>query len=158
MAGVSVDMDSRTRITALLSKYGGAEYLESTPKELLFAQTEQYVEYSRKGKVLKGAERAPIKSRYEEDNSYCLKEEGLKAEQAEPAVAVKDKEEPTAVIVNPPDEKPLIKPEQNVSNEASSSSDSGESSSSSSSESEDSEKEREMERERERSKFLIYFL
>ncbi|VDM58508.1 unnamed protein product [Angiostrongylus costaricensis] len=52
---------------ALLSKYGGEEYLESAPKELLFAQTEQYVEYSRKGKVLKGAERAHVLSRYEED-------------------------------------------------------------------------------------------
>ncbi|KJH43075.1 zinc knuckle [Dictyocaulus viviparus] len=99
---------------ALLSKYGGEEYLESTPKELLFAQTEQYVEYSRKGKIIKGAERAHVLSRYEEDvypmnhksifgsfwkngmwgyrcchsfvkNSYCLGEEGLKAGQRQVA-------------------------------------------------------------------------
>ncbi|EYC21798.1 hypothetical protein Y032_0018g3537 [Ancylostoma ceylanicum] len=166
---------------ALLSKYGGAEYLESTPKELLFAQTEQYVEYSRKGNVLKGAERAAVKSRYEEDvypmnhtsvfgsywkdgkwgyrcchsfvkNSYCLKDEGLKAESSN-AVASKKEEVQENVDVKPAEEVSTSKDKQYEAAKAATSSSSSESSSSeSSSESEDSEKEREMERERERRK------
>jgi pre-mRNA-processing factor SLU7 len=36
-------------------------------RELIFAQTEDYVEYSRHGKVLKGEEQTTIRSRYEED-------------------------------------------------------------------------------------------
>lgn len=51
----------------ILAKYGGAEYLEAPPPELIFAQTENYVEYSRSGKIVKGAEKAPVKSIYEED-------------------------------------------------------------------------------------------
>ncbi|KIH48955.1 hypothetical protein ANCDUO_20972, partial [Ancylostoma duodenale] len=165
---------------ALLSKYGGAEYLESTPKELLFAQTEQYVEYSRKGKVLKGAERAAVKSRYEEDvypmnhtsvfgsywkdgkwgyrcchsfvkNSYCLKEEGLKAESSN-AVTSKKEEVQENLNVKPAEEVSTSKDNDEAAKSASSSSSSESSSSESSSESEDSEKEREMERERERRK------
>ncbi|ORX54917.1 hypothetical protein DM01DRAFT_1382906 [Hesseltinella vesiculosa] len=52
---------------SILEKYGGAEHLESLPKELLLAQTENYVEYSRTGRVIKGQERAKAKSKYEED-------------------------------------------------------------------------------------------
>ncbi|RCN35995.1 zinc knuckle [Ancylostoma caninum] len=184
---------------ALLSKYGGAEYLESTPKELLFAQTEQYVEYSRKGKVLKGAERAAVKSRYEEDvypmnhtsifgsywkdgkwgyrcchsfvkNSYCLKEEGLKAESSNAVLSKKEEgsdlwsflslddilkryiPEEENLDVKPAEEVSTSKDKQEAAKSASSSSSSESSSESSSSESEDSEKEREMERERERRK------
>ncbi|MCP9264914.1 Pre-mRNA-splicing factor SLU7 [Dirofilaria immitis] len=51
----------------LLEKYGGEEYLHAPPKELLLAQTENYVEYNRKGKVISGEERRVIRSRYEED-------------------------------------------------------------------------------------------
>lgn len=51
----------------LLEKYGGGEHLKAPPKELLLAQTEAYVEYSRSGKVVKGHERPAMKSRYEED-------------------------------------------------------------------------------------------
>ncbi|VDM95666.1 unnamed protein product, partial [Thelazia callipaeda] len=51
----------------LLEKYGGEEHLCAPPKELLLAQTENYVEYNRKGKVIKGEERSVIRSRYEED-------------------------------------------------------------------------------------------
>lgn len=50
----------------LLQNYGGEEHL-NPPKELLFAQNENYVEYSRDGRVLKGRERALAKSKYEED-------------------------------------------------------------------------------------------
>ncbi|VDN31180.1 unnamed protein product, partial [Gongylonema pulchrum] len=53
--------------TKLLEKYGGEEHLQTPAKELLLAQTEQYVEYNRKGKVIKGEERPMIRSRYEED-------------------------------------------------------------------------------------------
>ncbi|PAV75714.1 hypothetical protein WR25_02904 [Diploscapter pachys] len=92
----------------LLSKYGGEEHLQAPPKELLLAQTERYTEYTRRGRLIKGEERAFIKSKYEEDvypqnhtsvfgsfwrdglwgykcchqfvkNSYCTGEEGKKA-------------------------------------------------------------------------------
>lgn len=51
----------------ILDKYGGQQHLEAPPKELLLAQTEHYVEYSRDGRVVKGLERAPVKSKYVED-------------------------------------------------------------------------------------------
>jgi len=37
------------------------------PKEILFAQTEEYIEYSADGKVIKGVEKAIPRSKYEED-------------------------------------------------------------------------------------------
>lgn len=37
----------------LLEKYGGEEHLKVPPKELLLAQTEDYREYTRYGKVVK---------------------------------------------------------------------------------------------------------
>lgn len=52
---------------SILAKYGGEEHLDAPPKELLLAQTETYVEYSRTGRVIKGQERAKAKSKYEED-------------------------------------------------------------------------------------------
>lgn len=51
----------------ILNKYGGKEYLEAPPKELIYAQTEDYVEYSRTGKVIVGEKRAPLKSIFKED-------------------------------------------------------------------------------------------
>ncbi|CAL1294912.1 unnamed protein product [Larinioides sclopetarius] len=51
----------------IIEKYGGEEYLDAPPKELIFAQTEDYVEYSRQGQVLKGMEKAVVRSKYEED-------------------------------------------------------------------------------------------
>ncbi|KAE9211028.1 Pre-mRNA-splicing factor [Phytophthora fragariae] len=51
----------------ILDKYGGQEHLEAPPKELLLAQSEHYVEYSRDGRVIKGRERAPVRSKYIED-------------------------------------------------------------------------------------------
>ena len=41
--------------------------LESLPKELVFAQTEHYAEYSRYGNVVKTQEKAVAKSKYVED-------------------------------------------------------------------------------------------
>ncbi|KAI0093237.1 pre-mRNA-splicing factor SLU7 [Irpex rosettiformis] len=52
---------------SILAKYGGEEYLEKAPKELLQGQTEEYVEFSRTGQVVKGKERAKAKSKYAED-------------------------------------------------------------------------------------------
>ena len=37
----------------VLDKYGGEEHLKAPPKTLLLAQTEDYTEYSRQGKVIK---------------------------------------------------------------------------------------------------------
>ena len=51
----------------IFDKYGGEDHLKAPPRELIFAQTEEYVEYSRTGKVIKGQESAATKSRYEED-------------------------------------------------------------------------------------------
>lgn len=51
---------------SILEKYGGAEHLQMPPRELIFAQTEDYVEYSRHGEVIRGAERPVIRSKYEE--------------------------------------------------------------------------------------------
>jgi len=51
----------------IFDKYGGEEHLQAPPRELIFAQTEQYVEYSRTGKVIKGQENSAVKSRYAED-------------------------------------------------------------------------------------------
>ncbi|XP_056648361.1 pre-mRNA-splicing factor Slu7 [Diorhabda sublineata] len=53
--------------SSVLDRYGGKEYLEAPPKTLLLAQTEDYVEYSRFGKIIKGAEKEVIRSKYEED-------------------------------------------------------------------------------------------
>ncbi|KAG9290099.1 hypothetical protein G9A89_010405 [Geosiphon pyriformis] len=52
---------------SILATYGGEEHLDAPPKELLLAQTESYVEYSRTGRVIQGQERAKAKSKYEED-------------------------------------------------------------------------------------------
>ncbi|KAK8737625.1 hypothetical protein OTU49_004562 [Cherax quadricarinatus] len=51
----------------LLEKYGGKEHLDAPPAELLLSQTENYVEYSRHGKIIKGAEKQTVRSKYEED-------------------------------------------------------------------------------------------
>ncbi|KAF2893567.1 hypothetical protein ILUMI_12596 [Ignelater luminosus] len=51
----------------VLERYGGEEHLHAPPKSLLLAQTEDYIEYSRSGKVIKGQEKQVIKSKYEED-------------------------------------------------------------------------------------------
>lgn len=50
----------------LVEKYGGQEHMNA-PQELLFAQNETYVEYARDGRVIKGRDRALVKSKYEED-------------------------------------------------------------------------------------------
>ncbi|KAJ4451387.1 pre-mRNA-splicing factor SLU7 [Periplaneta americana] len=52
---------------SILQQYGGEEHLQAPPKSLLLAQTEDYVEYSRYGKVIKGQEKQIIRSKYEED-------------------------------------------------------------------------------------------
>lgn len=59
-----------TNRDSILQKYGGEEHLEAPPKELLLAQTENYVEYSRTGRLIKGLEKAKAKSKYEEDGMY----------------------------------------------------------------------------------------
>merc|ERR1712223_2128672 len=51
----------------LFDKYGGEDHLKAPPRELIFSQTEDYVEYSRSGKVIKGQEANTTKSRYTED-------------------------------------------------------------------------------------------
>lgn len=104
---------------SIIKTYGGEEHLNVPPAPLLLAQTEEYVVYSRDGKILRGQERPVIRSKYEEDvfpnnhrsvwgsywqagqwgykcchafikNSYCTGESGKQA--AELASAVEDKE------------------------------------------------------------------
>ncbi|KAJ3544438.1 hypothetical protein NM688_g5747 [Phlebia brevispora] len=52
---------------SILAKYGGEEYLEKAPKELLQGQTEEYTEFSRTGQVIKGKEHVAVRSKYPED-------------------------------------------------------------------------------------------
>lgn len=92
---------------SILKKYGGEKYLQA-PKELIYGQSETYVEYNPDGSVVRGPEKAIPKSKYEEDvyinnhtsvwgsfwedgkwgyacchqfvkNSYCIGEAGKKA-------------------------------------------------------------------------------
>ncbi|XP_029439458.1 pre-mRNA-splicing factor SLU7 [Rhinatrema bivittatum] len=60
----------------ILERYGGEEHLDVPARELLLAQTEDYVEYSRHGTVIKGQEKAIARSKYEEDvlvnNHTCI--------------------------------------------------------------------------------------
>eukprot|EP00002_Diphylleia_rotans_P025180 TRINITY_DN4980_c0_g1_i1.p1 TRINITY_DN4980_c0_g1~~TRINITY_DN4980_c0_g1_i1.p1 ORF type:complete len:456 (+),score=96.35 TRINITY_DN4980_c0_g1_i1:79-1446(+) len=51
----------------MISKYGGEEHLDVPSQQLILAQTENYVEYDRSGKVIKGLEAAKAKSKYQED-------------------------------------------------------------------------------------------
>ena len=96
---------------SIINTYGGEKHLDAPPASLLLAQTEQYVEYSRYGKIIKGQDRQVIRSKYEEDifpnnhtsvwgsywqagkwgykccysfvkNSYCTGEAGKKATEA----------------------------------------------------------------------------
>ena len=62
-----------TSAASILQKYGGEKYLETAPRELLGGQTEDYIEYSRSGQVIKGRERAKAKSKYEEDGKQHTK-------------------------------------------------------------------------------------
>jgi pre-mRNA-processing factor SLU7 len=48
---------------SILERYGGKEHLEAPLKALLLAQTEHYVEYSRSGKIIKGAEKPIVRSK-----------------------------------------------------------------------------------------------
>lgn len=57
---------------SILDTYGGAEYLQKPPKELVMGQTESYVEYSRTGQVIKGKERAKARSKYVEDRKWSF--------------------------------------------------------------------------------------
>merc|ERR1719359_270501 len=50
----------------LLTKYGGAEHLQ-VPDVILRAETEEYIEYSRDGRVIKGRERVMVQSKYMKD-------------------------------------------------------------------------------------------
>jgi pre-mRNA-processing factor SLU7 len=61
-----------TTKVSILAKYGGEEYLQKAPKELLQGQSEEYVEFSRTGQVVKGKERAKVRSKYAEDGQYIL--------------------------------------------------------------------------------------
>lgn len=55
-----------TKRKALLEKYGGAQHMQADP-QLRLGQTEAYVEYSRDGRVIKGAGKTSTRSKYEED-------------------------------------------------------------------------------------------
>ncbi|CAD6215773.1 GSCOCG00000585001-RA-CDS [Cotesia congregata] len=53
--------------SSIIERYGGEEHLKQPDLDLVSAQSEHYVEYSRSGKVIKGQEKQIIRSRYEED-------------------------------------------------------------------------------------------
>merc|ERR1719362_2041799 len=54
---------------SILDKYGGAEHLDAPPRELIFSQTDDYVEYSRHGKLVKGDAPKVVRSSFEEDQT-----------------------------------------------------------------------------------------
>ncbi|KAJ3287412.1 mRNA splicing protein [Borealophlyctis nickersoniae] len=114
---------SETVKGSILERYGGEEHLQAPPKELLLAQSEHYVEYSQTGRVIKGQEKAAVKSKYEEDvyvfnhtavwgswwkagrwgyacchtylrNAYCTGQAGIEAEQAAGQLLVEGDSEP----------------------------------------------------------------
>lgn len=66
------EMHKETAKVGVLAKYGGEEYLAAPPKELLTGQTEEYVEYSRTGMVIKGKERVKTRSKYAEDSKSII--------------------------------------------------------------------------------------
>jgi pre-mRNA-processing factor SLU7 len=92
----------------LLAKYGGVEHLQAPDKDVLFENSEHYVEYSQTGQVIKGIVKPIARSKYAEDvflnnhtsvwgswwsdgkwgykcchslvrNSYCTGEDGIEA-------------------------------------------------------------------------------
>lgn len=65
--GVKKDEFKQEMKESILERYGGEEHLQAPPKELIFAQTEEYIEYARDGQILKGNEKPVIRSKYEED-------------------------------------------------------------------------------------------
>lgn len=62
-------LKAKSRVS-VLAKYGGEKYLDSAPAELRQGQTENYVEYSRTGQVIKGKEKAKARSKYPEDGMF----------------------------------------------------------------------------------------
>lgn len=120
----------------VLERYGGEEHLKVPPRSLLLAQTEEYVEYSRTGKVLKGNEKQTNRSRYEEDvygtnhtsvwgsfwcagqwgyhccnsfikNSYCVGENG-KADAPAPSASTSAGHEQLGLHDAEPDSRPNV--------------------------------------------------
>jgi len=63
------DVLKETSAASILDRYGGEQYLQAAPRELRAGQDEGYVEYDRRGKVVKGMERAKAKSKYDEDGA-----------------------------------------------------------------------------------------
>lgn len=66
------DVLKETSAASILDRYGGEEFLQAAPRELRAGQDEGYVEYDRRGKVVKGMERAKAKSKYDEDGASLL--------------------------------------------------------------------------------------
>ncbi|XP_054168384.1 pre-mRNA-splicing factor SLU7-like [Oppia nitens] len=52
---------------SIIDKYGGKEHLQTLEPQLMFGQTDIYMEYSRQGQVIKGCIKAKVSSIYEED-------------------------------------------------------------------------------------------
>jgi pre-mRNA-processing factor SLU7 len=61
------DVITKEQRDAILAKYGGKEHLEAPPKELLLAQTEQFVTYTSDGSILRGKDKLIPRSKYDED-------------------------------------------------------------------------------------------
>jgi len=56
-----------SKVNKVLEKYGGQQHMQLPPAELLYAQTEDYAEYTRSGAVREGKQKAIARSKYEED-------------------------------------------------------------------------------------------
>lgn len=149
---------------SILTRYGGEEHLNAPPKQLLLAQTEDYVEYNRYGKVVKGQEKSVARSKYEEDvypnnhssvwGSYwyngswgykcchsLIKESYCTGESGKAAAAVERNEVPPTITITPKKQSLPGISYPSSSSSSSTSSTSSSSSSSSSDSSSDSENE-----------------
>jgi pre-mRNA-processing factor SLU7 len=51
----------------ILEKYGGQEHVQQLDPRLRMGQTEAFVEYSRDGRMIRGADKGPRRTKYEED-------------------------------------------------------------------------------------------
>jgi len=77
-ASLKKEREASEARSSILERYGGAEHLDTLPRELRAGQTEAYVEYSRTGEVIRGPERPKVRSRYEEDGMCVVTNDSVR--------------------------------------------------------------------------------
>ena len=121
----------------ILDTYGGEEFLQPPPAELIYGQSESYFEYDSSGRQIKGPKRPNVLSRYEEDVfrnnhssvwgsywknghwgykcchslekvSYCLGEAGIKLESDSKVQQISDQEDTEKLEDSKPEQEEAI--------------------------------------------------